>query len=239
MFLIVIFSLMIAVPSYLSAATNEPTFFRKGSSPYGIPYSEWPRIWWQYWVGIPNDEHPSVSYDPTKCSVHQKGPVWFLPDVVARGNNPVTHVDFSCEIPKGKAIYFPLSTASCWLGNPEFKDVVNKFSPDPQVNAQLNTCVISPQDNTQIVYVRVDGQTLNTADIDRATTDFFNMTVPENPVTSIFDFGPPGTSKARADGYFLFLPPLSEGRHQIEFKAVDQLGGGKITREGNYTVFIR
>jgi hypothetical protein len=239
MFLIVILSLMIAVPSYLSASTNEPTFFRKGSSPYGIPYSEWPRIWWQYWVGIPNDEHPSVSYDPTKCSVHQKGPVWFLPDVVARGNNPVTHVDFSCEIPKGKAVYFPLSTASCWLGNPEFKDVVNKFSPDPKVNAELNTCVISPQDNTQIVYVRVDGQNLNTANIDRATTDFFNMTVPDNPVTSIFDFGPPGTSKARADGYFLFLSPLSEGRHQIEFKAVDQLGGGKITREGNYTVFIR
>jgi hypothetical protein len=33
--------------------------------------------------------------------------------------------------------------------------------------------------------------------------------------------------------------PLPEGSHQIEFRAVDQLGGAKVTREGNYTVFIK
>jgi hypothetical protein len=162
-----------------------------------------------------------VDYDSKKCSVHQQGPVWFLPDVVAKGNEPYTLREFSCEIPKGKAILFPLSTASCWLGTPEFNDVSNKLSSDPRVDADLKTCAISPQDNTQIVYVRIDGKDLDTTKIDRVTTSFYNVTIPANPVTSNFDFGAPGTSRALADGYFLFLSPLPEGRHLIEFKAVD------------------
>jgi hypothetical protein len=232
-------SLMILWPSYIRASSNDTMFFRKDSSTYGIPYSEWPKIWWQWWVGIPNNEHPAVDYDSKKCGAHQQGPVWFLPDVVAQGNEPYTVRKFSCEIPKGKSILFPLSTASCWLGNPEFKDVSNKLSSDPKVDSDLNTCVISPQDNTQIVYVRVDGKGLDTTKLDRATTSFFNMTVPSNPVTSIFDFGAPGTSRARADGYFMFLSPLPEGNHIIQFKAVDQLGDAKVTREGIYTVLTK
>ena len=237
-----ILSLMILTPSHSNAFGSDPEFFRKGSSPYGIPFSEWPRIWWQYWVGIPNNQHPGVDYDPKKCSVNQQGPVWFLPDVVAKGNEPYTLREFSCEIPKGKAILFPLSTASCWLGTPEFNDISDKLSPDPKADADLKTCAISPQDLTQLEYVRIDGKDLDTTKLDRVTTSFYNVTIPSNPAKGIFDFGPPGTSRALADGYFLFLSPLPEGKHTIEFAAVDQVAGPaspKQTRAGNYTVFIK
>jgi hypothetical protein len=240
--LTVILPLIILTPSYIKASGNELMFFRKDSSPYGIPYSEWLKIWWHYWVGIPNNEHPAVNYDSKTCSVHQQGPVWFLPDVVAKGNDPYTLREFSCEIPKDKAIFFPLSQSSCWLGNPEFKDVRNKLASDPKVDADLKTCAVSPQDYTQFPYVRIDGKNLDTTKLDRATTSFYNVTVPSNPVTSIFDFGPPGTSRGIADGYSLFLSPLHVGKHLIEFKAVDQLAGPaspKLTREGKYTVFIK
>jgi hypothetical protein len=63
-------------------------------------------------------------------------------------NAPLINRSFSCEIPKGKAILFPLSTASCWLGTPEFNDMSNKVSPDPQADADLKTCTITPQDLT-------------------------------------------------------------------------------------------
>jgi hypothetical protein len=120
--LTVMLSLMILTPSFIKASSNAPKFFREGSSPYGTPYSEWLKNWWLYWVSIPNNEHPfAANYDPKTCSVHQLGPVWFLPDAEPKG--PQTHaaIKFSCEIPKDKAIFFPLSQSSCWLGNPEFK----------------------------------------------------------------------------------------------------------------------
>lgn len=229
-------------PSYLTASNNAPMFFQKDSSPYGVPYSEWPKIWWQYWLSIPNDQHPGVDYDSKKCSVHQQGPVWFLPDVIAKGNEPYTLRQFSCEIPIGKAILFPLSTGTCWLGLPEFKDVSNKLSSDPKIDAELKTCAVSPQDNTRIVYVRIDGTNLDTSKLDRATTSFYNVTLPANPVTNIFEGIESGTSRAITDGYFLFLSHLPEGKHQIGFKVVDQIGGPASpaqTREGNYTVFVK
>ena len=68
--------------------------------------------------------------------------------------------------------------------------------------------------------VRLDGIDLDTTKLDRVTTSFYNVTVPSNAVTGLFDFGPPGTSRGIADGYILFLAPLPEGKHLIEFKAV-------------------
>jgi hypothetical protein len=257
--LLLLLSSIFLGPSYLNASTDEPTFFRKNSSPFGIPYSEWPRIWWQYWVGIPEDHHPShvvkdgvvldpvPGYDSSKCAVHQEGPVWFLPDVIARGDPPVTKVDFSCEVPKGKAILFPLSTSACWLRNPEFKNIGHS-ADHPDADQRLTTCAT----NFQTVFNRVliDGKALDTNEIkeDRVTTGFFNMTVPSDPITTIFRFGDdppedpqdwPGTSKARANGYFLFLSPLPEGNHQIVFTVTDDLGDNKLIREGNYTLFVK
>lgn len=241
--LAILLSLIILTPSYIKASNDNIKFFRNNSSPYGIPYSESPRIWWQYWLGIPNNEHPGVDYDSKKCSVHQKGPVWFLPDVISKGNQVAyTLRQFSCEIPKGKAILFPLSTGSCWLGIPEFKDISNKLSSDPKVDAELKACAISPQDNTRILYVRINGTDLDTSKLDRATTGFFNMTTPASPVTDIFQGIQSGTSRAIADGYFLFLPPLPEGTYLIDFKVVDHVAGPESpaqTREGQYTIFVK
>ena len=57
---------------------------------------------------IPNNEHPFPNYDSKTCSVHQQGPVWYLPDVEPTGQVTHASVKYSCEIPKGKAIFFPL-----------------------------------------------------------------------------------------------------------------------------------
>ena len=92
------------------------------------------------------------------------------------------------------------------------------------------------------MYVRVDGKNLDTTKIPRATTSFYNVTVPSNAVTGIFDFGPPGTSRGIADGYSLFLAPLTAGNHIIEFKVVDHLSGPTspgVTRQGTFPVLIK
>jgi hypothetical protein len=83
---------------------------------------------------------------------------------------------------------------------------------------------------------------LDITKIPRATTSFYNVTVPSDAVRGLFDFGPPGTSRGISDGYSLFLAPLPVGKHVIEFKVVDHLSGPTsepIIREGKYTVFIK
>ena len=111
--LTIILASIILSPSYFKASGSAPTFFRTDSSPYGTPYSEWLKNWWQWWIGIPNDEHPFTKYnsntnDSKACSVHQNGSVWYLPDVEPKGQSNHANVQYSCEIPKGKAIFFPL-----------------------------------------------------------------------------------------------------------------------------------
>ena len=240
--LTIILASIILAPSYLKASGSAPTFFQTDSSPYGTPYSEWLKNWWQWWIGIPNDDHPFTNYDSKTCPIHQNGSVWFLPDVEPKGQATHASVQYSCEIPKGKAIFFPLSQASCWLGNPEFKRYSNKLAPNPESDEELKICAIQPQDNTNILYVRVDGTNLDTTKIPRATSSFYNVTVPTNAVQGIFEFGPPGTSRGITNGYSLFLAPLPVGQHIIEFKVVDHLAGPTsepVIREGKYTVFVK
>ena len=141
--LIVILSLIIVMPSYINASSNPPVLFRKGSSSYVTPYSEWLKNSWLWWIGIPNNEHPFPNYDSKTCSVHQQGPVWYLPDVEPTGQLTHASVKYSCEISKGKAIFFPLTQSSCWLANPEFKKFSNKLAPDPESDQALKTCAIS------------------------------------------------------------------------------------------------
>jgi hypothetical protein len=111
------------------------------------------------------------------------------------------------------------NSSSLSTSNPGFKKYSNKLAPNPESDQALRTCAISPQDFTHAV-VRVDGIDIDPTMLDRATTNFYNVTVPSNAVKSLFDFGPPGTSRGRADSYVVFLPPLT-----IEFTVTDHLAG--------------
>ena len=235
----ILFASFLFLPlSSLEATSGDSIIFPPNSTPYGVPYSEWLGLWWKYWLGIPNNEHPAIDYNSDKCSIHQEGPVWFLPDVITKGDAPYTRVEFSCVIPKEKAILFPISTGSCWLGIPEFKHIQDKLSPRPDVDAELKRCAVGPQDNTEIFYVRVDGTDIKNG-LARVTTSFYNVTTPKQPVTDIYSGIESGTSRAIANGYFVFLRPLSQGEHIIEFSVEDLIQGQKYAREGKYTISTR
>jgi hypothetical protein len=233
-------------PSYIYASSNTPAvLLHQGSLPYGIPYADWLKNWWQWWISVPNNEHPFPYYDPKTCSALQHGPVWYLPDVEPKGSLTHASVKYSCEIPKGKAIFFPLSTSACWLANPEFKKFNNKLAPNPESDQALKKCAISPQDFNHSD-VKIDGIKVDPAKLDRVTTNFYNVTVPPNAVKNLFDFGPPGTSRGIADGYVLFLSALPVGKHTIEFSVTDHLASSGpvsiselIKRDGIYTVIVK
>jgi hypothetical protein len=60
----------------------------------------------------------------------------------------------------------------------------------------------------------LDGQKIENLDSYRTATDFFNITYVKD---NIFDV-PAGTYRGVADGFFVFLKPLSVGNHELQNK---------------------
>ncbi len=80
-------------------------------------------------------------------------------------------------------------------------------------------CVIDGNKDS-IVKASVDNQEIKNIDRYRVTTDLFNVTYSNDPVTPTNS----NVSQAVSDGWFVFLEPLKAGKHEIKFIA-SQLSG--------------
>ena len=119
-FVLLLFSFAIlSTTPLVASASNGYVIYKNGDEPHGIPYRQWSANWWNYWMGIPNDNHPTLSYSQDSCRMNQKSPVWFLPDIVLAPSETVASIDISCEIPRGLDVLLPISTTACWYGDPE------------------------------------------------------------------------------------------------------------------------
>ncbi len=173
-------------------------------------------------------------YESSKCSLHQQGEVWFLPDVVQPGNT----VEFYCQMPAGKSVLLPLSTSMCEYGSEPISD---KLTPDPETDSSIKSCATKVTSTAKIDKVLVDNQPIELEETDRVTTDYFNITISEKPPEFFMpDMAPlaGGTFRAIADGYFLFLKPLSKGEHTIDFQVTERFENTFATRAGLYTVSV-
>jgi hypothetical protein len=178
------------------AQGNNSAVYSKDSTPFGVPYKEWIERWWQWNVAIPTSQHPRDNYTAEKCTANQNGPVWYIPDILT-GKEERT-----CTIPEGKAIMVPLLTGEC-----------DTSDPASQSDADLRQCSTAG-DEYGAISATLDGQKIENLDSYRTATDFFNITAVKG---NIFD-SPAGTYRAIADGFFVFLKPLSLGNHELQVK---------------------
>lgn len=178
------------------AQGNSSVVYSKESAPFSVPYKDWIARWWQWDVGIPSSQHPRDNYTAEKCTVNQNGSVWFLPDILTgKENRP-------CTIPEGKAIMVPLLTGEC-----------DTSDPASQSDADIRQCSTAG-DEYGAISATLDGQKIENLDSYRTATDFFNITIAKD---NIFDI-PAGTYRGAADGFFVFLKPLSVGDHELHIK---------------------
>jgi hypothetical protein len=197
--LLALFFLVSNLSSHFPAGADSinPGVFSKDSSPYNIPYAEWVSKWWQWTMGIPSGQHPRENYDPMKCGNNQSGPVWFLADGLS-GKEERT-----CTIPAGKAILVPLLTGNCH----------NDGVPQPMNDQELKTCAMAG-DEYGVISATSDGKPLKNLQQYRTQTPFYNITVPKDNIYENKE----GVYRAFADGFFVFLEPLPEGRHDLTLK---------------------
>lgn len=187
---------------------------------YGKSYSDWSVAWEQWGYSIPVAQHPL--FDNGDCSVGQSGPVWFLGGkFCANGAScSYTGVVRSCNVPAGKALYFPV-----FEGEDSALEESLAEHPGDEAYQQI-AAMRSFEDLTMgpsTVSCWVDGKPIkHLKERFRVQANAFGFTMPaDNLLKAIY--GDPnfvaGTYfPAVDDGWYVMLAPLAPGPHKIHFK---------------------
>ena len=101
----------------------------------------------------------------------------------------------------GKAILLPILSGSCWDDNTD---------PSLKTNAGLLHCASAGNEHG-LISANLDGRNLQNLEQYRTHSGFYKIVVPKDNVFN----NVPGTWKSLTEGFFLFLEPLSPGRHDL------------------------
>jgi hypothetical protein len=223
--LLLIFVIFIANTEMPSKAygSTEKSVFTANDKPYNMTFSDWAREWWQWHLSISDIKenkslaHPRDSYSSEKCSWNQNdGPVWFLPDGADRSDLSIPEIR-ECNVPEGKALLVQIVGSGCSTGEGLKND------------QELLDCAVWVLPTAEFS-ASIDGiEVMNTKNDPNDRKEFYvkpfktNLTYVERSYYPV----EPGTYDGMVAGYYLFVPPLPVGKHEIQFKesAVEFLSG--------------
>lgn len=171
---------------------------------YGASIGTWAGRWWQWIFSVPLDEHhPFNDSTGANCGQGQSArQMWFLAGVSNTGGE----VGRGCEVPKGRAIFFPVLNTEC--------STLEKEPFYGEDAAALKACAESFV--MEDMYAQLDGADLNMATV---TSDVYDFTVTEGwNIAGYFEGADVGdTGQSVASGTHVVLPPLPPGTYTLEF----------------------
>lgn len=215
-------SLIISIIPFAQADNINPGVYSIDSKPYGIPYSDWTAKWEQWLISMPQQINAATDPTGSHCAQNQNGPVWFLAGTAGG------LAERTCTVPATKAILFPIVNSECsYLDTPTAKSI-----PD------LVSCAKQDPNRAINLQVTLDGRNLQQLNKYRITSPPFNVTfVPNN----LFGYHP-GSTQTVADGFYVFLQPLSPGKHELHFSALTppaSVGGSPFTVDVTYHLTVQ
>jgi hypothetical protein len=192
-------------------------FFTPEDKPYGLTYGKWTVKWWQWAHSSPKAINPLLDDTGVNASLNQIGPVWFLAGTFGENKIPRR----SCTIPQNKAILFPVI-------NYEMNELEN---PNIKAGPDLVRHVMEDIDDITVKEATIDGQVVP---IYRIASDptIFSLNINYDNCIGVSG----GTTEAAADGYWVFLKPLRQGRHHIYFHGA--CSGGTRNASAEYHLFV-
>ena len=187
-----------APPQTLAQNLN-PGIAPPGSKLQGLSAGDWSKKWWVWALETPAVDNPLLDTTGEKCAVGQSGRVWFLGGTLGP-SDPVVR---TCDVPTGTSFFVPAVNAFCVAEG------------DGTLEAQ-RACAAAFLDKVTSVLVEIDGAPVEALESYRALSPSFDLMLPDGNV-----FGAPaGTyTPTAADGYYLFVRPLSAGQHTIHLRA--------------------
>jgi len=197
--------------------SNLIQWFTPEDKPYGLSYGEWTTKWWEWALSVPIPVNPVLDNTGQYADKNQHDPVWFLAGTIG-DENKVAHR--TCIIPKQKAVLFPVIN---YIRTSEFR-----FKTD----IELANHVQKDIDDIVINEAIVDGQEVPIFRI-KSEPHIFNLIVREE---NKFDI-PVGTTRASADGYWVFIKSLSIGQHKVYFHG--SCSGGIRNASAQYQILTK
>ncbi|MDP9287096.1 MAG: hypothetical protein M3P08_02730 [Thermoproteota archaeon] len=188
-------------------------YFISYDKPYDISYGHWTVKWWRWAKSIPNQVNPVIDETGKHAHVQQEGPVWYLAGTF--GKNKIPHR--TCEIPSEKAILFPVI-------NYEMNPLER---PELASKTDLISHVIQDIDDILIRYAIVDGIRIPVYRV-RSEPLIFSIAINSEYSGE--------TTYAVADGYWVFLKPLSKGKHHLYFHGSCE--GGLRKAAADYKIVV-
>ena len=178
---------------------------------FGKSYSQLAGDWWKWAGSFPLATNPIVQDGDVDCSRGQTGKIWFLAGNFGGQAGEPNPSERTCSIPGGKALFFPLSNALFWVPDDGTTvDEVRKKSNDAM-------------DAITGLTATLDGVKFADLFAYRAQSPPGGFALPFGPLLADFGYGPTPDPRfpAVADGYWILLPPLTTGQHELVFGSSD------------------
>jgi hypothetical protein len=214
--LILVFAVSSSLILGVHADTINPGVFSVDSKPYGMSYGQWIAKWTQWLISIPQSSNPITDPTGVRCTENQSGPVWFLP-----GTNGGS-AERNCTIPLGKAILFPVISSECDFAS----------FPNVKSDGQLILCAQADVNRAVNLQANIDGVSLKQLDKYRLTSPVFNVVFLTNNIYG----ATAGPTQGSTDGYWVFLQPLSIGKHELHFSGLTP--GNPSTGTTNFAIDV-
>ena len=170
--------------------------FAPDERPFGRPLSEWTVEWWKWLLSIPKPRNPALDTKNKTFGISQ-----YNEDVLFIAGTTGGYIEREISIPAGKAIL---------LGVINF---TTSYSEEPHLKNDSDLIARAKSDIDDIVSkdALIDGEKINDLGDYRISSSPFDLVLPENSLYG----APPGPTRGISDGYWLFLKPLTPGKHEI------------------------
>jgi hypothetical protein len=216
----------------VAAASADDRVVEPGSQFSGKSYNELVSEWTNWLVMEPMATNPAFDPDGRFCDKNQQGKVWFLASTFGGV------VDRICEVPPGKGIF--ISLGGVFASFPP--DFPGTGDPCLQLATTLEQVRCDVNDDVPLApgisfEVTIDGVPVEDLFAFRAQSlpGGFTLRIPDQSLLTDFGFASGDRAPAVADGYFLFLKPLTPGEHTLNLLMTNP---DQSVRGVNYTLIV-
>lgn len=200
-----------------------------------MPYEQWAMEWWQWAVSIPRSRSPLDDDTGANCLEEQdrqdSTDIPFVIFLAGHSGDATGPVNRTCGINSDQSLFFPIINTICMACRYDEDCEARGESPgcpaDENEAEVFAGCGVGLEDILDTIYVEVDGVPIpNIMDYIVDNTTPFQVSGPADESERVFfcTDGSQGPRDVVARGIFMFLNPLSEGQHTVEFYALATFG---------------
>jgi hypothetical protein len=198
-----------------STMSSNAYVYSRNEDPFGISWEEWTIRWWKWILSTPTESNP-VNVKSWTSPKEYNHSVILLPGNL--GGKSICKF----KVPGGRSILFPII------------NFITSFNEEPELkdDLELEWRAIRDIDDITTKEASIDGKQVVGVDDFRVSLKPFDLELIENNIFNVRS----GPTRAAADGYWLFLRPLTKGVHSV--RTIGSCSAGKTCVDLTFEIVV-